>query len=55
MTVCKKCSSTDIAQMEWVNVNSGGKEGIVNDGGQENEDRWCNKCEEHVEFKEVDL
>jgi hypothetical protein len=54
MIVCAKCNSSNIEQAEWVNVNTGKTNGVVNEGGQEDEDRWCNDCQTHTSFKEIE-
>lgn len=54
MIVCKECGSTDIEQKRWVAVNEPGAEAIKNTTSEDNEDKWCNKCEDHVNFIDTD-
>jgi hypothetical protein len=46
--VCEKCGSADSIQLKvWQYVNSGE---FAADCIGEIEDRWCEDCEEHVDF-----
>ena len=51
MVICTTCSSHDIDELRWVGVNSGTSK---DKQSEETRDRWCNKCEAHVNFKDID-
>ena len=47
--VCENCGSSDIEVMAWIKVN--GDNILSYETYQdEQDDRWCCKCEEHVKF-----
>lgn len=49
--VCKECGSDDVELRVWLNLKT--KEtSDCSDG--DDEDTWCNKCEEHTGIKFVD-
>ena len=46
--VCEKCGSADSIQIKvWQYVNSGE---FAADCLDERQDRWCEDCEDHVDF-----
>jgi len=49
--VCKDCGSDDVERKMWENQ----KTGELSDASFDDDDNFCNKCEEHtpIEFKEV--
>lgn len=51
MTVCVKCGSNQVSELSWVDCNSGK---ITSCGPGEYDDKWCESCEDHTEFKLVD-
>jgi len=45
--VCEDCGSTDIEQKAWVDANTNEFSG---DAGDSRQERWCNDCQDHVDF-----
>jgi len=48
---CKKCKDPSVQQKEWVDMNTGSREGLV--GGHE-DDVWCPTCEEVMDISDVE-
>lgn len=51
-TVCASCGSHKVQARAWVRVNTRKFVGFV---GDEIVDNWCNRCNDHVELKDVPL
>lgn len=44
---CDECGSTNVDIKMWVNPNTGANSGACSDLNEE-DDNWCNNCENHV-------
>jgi len=46
--VCDECGSSKIQVLSWVDANTNE---YIGDGLNESNDRWCEECKAHVDFK----
>jgi len=45
--VCEECGSDQIQTLEWIDVNTGDRNGHGPDDLNSN---WCDECQDHVYF-----
>ena len=52
MFKCKKCGGTNVQDREWVRTNT---QEVIPDGyAMEDNDTWCEDCEEHTGIEWVE-
>jgi hypothetical protein len=48
MLICEECGGTNIHVLAWVDANTNE---YISESCNEEEDRWCGDCQQHVSFK----
>ena len=52
--VCRDCGTDNIQSLAWVDANT--NKYVCNAGLNDNDnDKWCNDCEDYVQFEVVDV